>query len=507
MNPAIDVSNIVPVQINIAPTAIPYTNFGTLLVLGSSERIDVSERIREYTTIAGVAADFPADTPEYQAAIPYFSQEPQPSRLYIGRWAQSATPGVLNGAKLTASQQIMSNFTAIESGSFRISIDGDERSVTGIDLSDALNLNGVAAIIEQAMRPVTVAQGEEGWAGVTVRWSAADRRFVIKSGTTGIASSVSYASAAVSGTNIASLLGFTAASGASPLVAGLAAETLISAVHTLADKSRQWYGLTIATETQPSDEDHLEVAAYILASSRRRRYGVTITSTACLDATQGADLASKLRALGNKRVFWQYSSTNPYAITSFFGRAATVNFAASNAAITLMFKQEPGIAPEALTESEYAALKAKGGNAFLKLSNDASIIMPGQDADGTFFDEVHNLDWFENEVQTDVFNVLYQSTTKIPQTDDGAHIIVNTIEATCARAVANGVAAPGIWNATGFGQLRKGDTLSKGFYVFCPPMAFQSQADRETRALPPMQIALKLAGAVHSAPIIVNVNR
>lgn len=498
MDPVLDVSNIVPVQVVVSPTAVPYANFGTLLIAGDSDRIDVGERIRNYASLSEVAADFASTDPEYQAAVPYFSQEPQPSILFVGRWASSATNGVLHGGVLSAAQRLLSNFTAVSNGSLHISIDGVAHDVTGIDLSGALNLNGVASAVQTAL--------DISFAGAAVTWDAANGRFTIKSGTTGVASSVSYVTAAATGTSIATLLGLTQAM-ASPPVVGIAAETLLSGVEALADASSAWYGLTVASTHAVADADHIAVAGYILASARMRRYGVTITNSQCLDATNTNDLASLLRAMNNKRVFWQYSSANPYAVTSFFGRAATVNFNAQNAAITLMFKQEPGVGSENLTQNQFSALKAKGGNVFVKLNNGASIIMPGQDADGGFFDEVHNLDWLKNAIQTDVFNLMYQTTTKIPQTDDGAHQVINTIEATCVRAVFNGVAAPGPWNAAGFGQLRRGDVLSKGFYVFCPPMATQSQADRETRVLPPMQVAIKLAGAVHNAPVIVNVNR
>ena len=498
MDPVLDVSNIVPVQVTVSPTAVPYSNFGTLLILGDSDRIDIGQRIRSYASLNQMGYDFAATDPEYLAAIPYFSQEPQPNILFVGRWASTATKGLLRGGVLSAAQRLLANFTAVTAGSLRISIDGIAKDVTGINLAGALNLNGVASLIQTAL--------SAQFAGATVAWDAANGQFLVKSGTTGANSSVSFATAASAGTNMATLLALTQAMASTP-VPGMAAETPLAAAQALADASSAWYGLAFAATVPLGDADHLAVAAYILASSRMRRYGVTITNSQCLDPTRTDDLASLFRAANNKRVFWQYSSNNPYAITSFFGRAATVNFAAQNAAITLMFKQEPGVGAESLTETQFATLRAKGGNAFVKLSNGASIIMPGQDADGTFFDEVHNLDWLRNAVQTDVFNLMYQTTTKIPQTDDGAHQVVNTIEATCLRAVYNGVAAPGVWNAAGFGQLRRGDTLSKGFYVFCPPMAMQSQADRETRVLPPMQIALKLAGAVHSAPIIVNVNR
>ena len=71
----------------------------------------------------------------------------------------------------------------------------------------------------------------------------------------------------------------------------------------------------------------------------------------------------------------------------------------------------------------------------------------------------------------------------------------------------NGLVAPGQWNADGFGQLERGDTLPKGYYIYAQPMALQNQAIRETRVAPPMQIALKLACAIHEIDAIVDVNR
>jgi predicted transcriptional regulator len=75
-------------------------------------------------------------------------------------------------------------------------------------------------------------------------------------------------------------------------------------------------------------------------------------------------------------------------------------------------------------------------------------------------------------------------------------------------AVNNGLVAPGVWNSTlQFGLLKAFQTLPKGYYVFAPPVASQSQADREARKAPTIQCAIKLAGAVHSANVAINVNR
>ncbi len=75
------------------------------------------------------------------------------------------------------------------------------------------------------------------------------------------------------------------------------------------------------------------------------------------------------------------------------------------------------------------------------------------------------------------------------------------------QAVNNGLIAPGVWNGSATGQLSPGDTLTKGYYAWIQPMAEQAQADREKRKAPPIQVACKLAGAVHFADVLITVVR
>ena len=124
-----------------------------------------------------------------------------------------------------------------------------------------------------------------------------------------------------------------------------------------------------------------------------------------------------------------------------------------------------------------------------------------------YFDEIHGLDWLQNAVQTEVWNLLYQSKTKIPQTESGANQVIACIEACLEEAVNNGLIAPGTWNADGFGLLERGDYLEKGYYVYVSPIADQPQSEREQRKLPVIQIAAKLAGAVHFVDVQIDVNR
>lgn len=491
--PTLAVSDVVDVQIVMAPKAAATRDFGSLLILGSSNVIDTNERIRQYSTLDAVAADFGTTAPEYLAANLFFSQSPQPSLLYIGRWAETASSARLNGGALSSAQQAMSNFTSVTAGSMKITVDGTVKTLSAMNFSAAANLNAVASIITTAL------------AGATCVWNANYSRFEVSSPTTGATSTLTYASATGTGTDVSALLGLVTGVASAP-VNGVVAETLLACVAAVATQSAAWYGLQIA-DTSPTDADLLGVASFIEGASPSRIFGITTQNALALDGTSTTDLAAKLKAANYKRTFDQFSSSSPYAAASIFGRAFTVNFQGNNTTITLKFKQEPGVTAESLNETQAGVLKSKNCNVFVNYSNDTAIIQEGVMANGDFFDERHGLDWLQNDLQTAVYNLLYTSTTKTPQTDQGINRIVTTLCQRLDQAVANGLVAPGQWNGPEFGALKTGQFLSTGYYVYAPPVATQSQADREARKAPVIQVAIKLAGAVHFVDVIVNVNR
>ena len=495
MSQGLSIGDVVNVNVVMSPLAAATRNFGALLVLGSSDVIDTGERIRQYSTVDAVAADFGTSAPEYKAADLYFSQAPQPSVLYIGRFAQTATSGRLVGPSLSTAQQAIANFTAVTTGSLSMLVDGVASNLTTLDFSADINLNGVASTLTTAFAGVA-----------TVTWDAVYQRFTVTSATTGATSTVAFATTPGSGTDVAPLFGFRSTDGGRSAV-GSAVETLVAGVTACADASTDWYGVYCAPVTPEVDADRLAVAAFVEAASPSRIYGLTTQSAAVIDASQTTDIASQLKALKYSRTFVQYSSSSAYAAASLFGRAFTVDFTGNNTAITLKFKQEPGVTAETLTESQAAALTAKNCNVFVNYNNATAIIQQGVMVNGYFFDEVQGLDWLQNYVQTAIFNLIYTSPTKIPQSDAGVNQIVATCENAMVQAVSNGLVAPGVWNAPGFGAIVTGQTLAKGYYIYAPPISTQSQADREARMAPTLQIAAKLAGAVHSANVIINVNR
>ncbi|MBH2596589.1 MULTISPECIES: DUF3383 domain-containing protein [Serratia] len=486
------VRNVVGVAINMALRAAQARNFGSLLIIGASPVIDASERMRAYSGITGVQSDFGIQAPEALAAQVYYWQRPQPIDLYVGRWVKVDTAAALRGAILNTAQQAMTNFTTVTDGAMKISVDGTVKTVSGVDLSAETNLNGVAARVAEKLTAANVV------------WDANNARFVVSSKTTGEASAVGFATPNATGTDISALMGILEGTGAK-IIARQPAETITECVAKFIDLSSKWYGLYIAETI--SDDDVLAVAGLIQSDDVSRIYAHTTQNTAVLDADNNTDIASRLKAAAFGTTCVQYSSQSPYAAVSILGRAFTVNFAGWRTTITIKFKQEPGIVAETLTQTQALTLQQKNCNVFVNYDNDTAILQEGVMCNADFFDERHGLDWLQNYVQTNYYNRLYTSSTKVPQTDEGITDLLTNVEASLAQGAENGLIAPGVWGGDGFGALNTGDTLTKGYYVYSPPIAQQAQAEREARKAPVMQVAIKLAGAVHFGDVIINVNR
>lgn len=495
---ALPITRLINVQVNLSPTSAQIQNISTLLILASSDIIDTQERFRTYLSIDSVAADFGTTAPEYLAALLWFQQVPQPVTLQIGRWAKVNTAGRLIGATLPASSQLISAWTGITTGAFKIAIDaGALADVTGMNFSAETNLNGVASIIQTR---VNIANP-----GVTVVWNSTYKRFEVKSATTGAASAISFLQAPATGVDISSLLAMRSTSSGAYSAIGMIAETAVNAVSLFdANFGQNWYAVTLL---DGGNGDHIAIAAFIEAATNKHLYGISTIEAGVVSSTSTTDIAYIMGQLKYKRTVVQYSGSNIYAVCSLFGRILTVDYNGNSTVITLMYKQEPGIVAETLNASQVTALQTKNCNVFLAYNNSTAIIEKGVTASGDFLDIITGTDWLALTIQTDIYNLLYTTTTKIPQTDSGNNLITTTIEKRCAQGVTNGLLAPGVWGAAGFGALKQNDFLPKGFYVYAPPISSQFQADRDARKSVTFQVAAKLAGAIHTVNVIINVNR
>lgn len=319
------------------------------------------------------------------------------------------------------------------------------------------------------------------------------------------ANTVNTITALPAGNSTYGLFGNTVTNSGAYLVQGAEAQTPVSAVVDYDNNFGQsFYGLTVLGTT---DLQTIDISNFIEAANNKHIFAVSTTEAGVIVAASTSDIAAQLKALNLKRTLVQYSSVNPYAAVSLLARILTTDYNANNSVITLMYKQEPGIVAELLSATEIGVLESKNANVFVAYNNNTAIVEQGKMCNGYFVDEVTGTDWLALEIQNDIFNALYTSTTKIPQTDSGVHVLITLAENACAKGVINGLLAPGIWNAGGFGSLSQGDFMAKGFYVYASSVNDQSTAQRALRKSPPIQVAAKLAGAIHNVDVIINVNR
>lgn len=189
------------------------------------------------------------------------------------------------------------------------------------------------------------------------------------------------------------------------------------------------------------------------------------------------------------------------------GRGFSVNFEGSNTANTMNLKQLVGIDPDTgITQTIYNNCQTAGVDIYGSFAGISAYISNGNNK---YFDEIYNLIWFVNKIKVDGFNALLQVGNKIPQTEPGMSFLKSVFRAVCDAAVNNGYLAPGSWtSAEWFGS--QDDMIKnitqKGYYIYSQPVSKQSATNRAARQAPPIQIAVKEAGAIHSTNIIVSIN-
>lgn len=487
----IPVSSVVNVSIAIGATFPARAGFGTLnIVTAEIGVIGIAERIRSYSNLDGVTADWSANSEVVAAATAYFSQQPKPTSLKVSTRYPTAQPGQLRGGAVVDNAANLALFTAISDGSFTISIDGVSQDITGLNFSADTNLDDVASAIQTALQ--AVASG--GFTAATCTHDGT--RFYINSGTTGASSTVSFLTAVspASGTDISSLLQMRQGEGTK--TDGVAAETITASLNAIQNVDPDWYGLLFTKEVRDlvtiNTEDAVEAAAD-WCEARVKVFFNTSNDLDVLDSVTTTDIASVLQAKTLRRTMTTYSSyPNEYPSASVAGRAFTVNFSQPNSTLTLKFKQLPTITVEQLTQSQKAVLDSKSANALIEVGS-SDMYAESYMANGVFFDEVHGVDWLQNAIETNVFGYLLTRTTKVPYTNKGLAAIEQQIISALDEAVRNGLIAPG--------ETIDGEFLPNGYKTVVIPVEQINQSDKEARHYPGLSFVVLGAGAIHSVQI------
>lgn len=280
-------------------------------------------------------------------------------------------------------------------------------------------------------------------------------------------------------------------------------ESLAEAIAACRAFNLEWWGCVPLGKTTESGE-------FVSASSGEiEEAALTIESAApdsvMLFASTDLALLLNLKAKSFRRTLGIYSDDTNKAV-AITGYAMGANTGLANSAFTLKFKKLVGVVTDPLKESQVSDAEAVNANVYINRGATYDMFEQGTMADGTWFDEMLNLDMLSNGVQLSVMDIL-SKTAKIPQTEAGVATIINAFIPDLRNAVKIGFLAPGIWTAPGFMDLAQGDAIEEGYLIMSESIDSQTAADRDARICPPIYVALKLAGAIHSVVIQLNVNR
>ena len=269
----------------------------------------------------------------------------------------------------------------------------------------------------------------------------------------------------------------------------------------------EWYvGIYCADATQA---EHLSCAAYFEAVKPNSLYAYTTKDASVLTNADG-NIFAAMKALNYRRSFGQYSTQNPDAICAIVGWAMGAMTGMANSAYTLAYKTEVGVMTEnangVFASQSVEKIKSNNGNVYINRGSYYDIFEDGTMADGTWFDEMIFLDKYQNDMQLNIMDLLYQSN-KVPQTEAGMTQIVDAVKEVCVDMNRVGFIESGVWKAADIMELKKGDTLPGGYFIQTEAINDQAQAARDARKAPPVYVSLKLAGAIHHVTVQIDVNR
>lgn len=493
---AIEITEFANVSISVSPTGVAGGNFGILGFLTTDTDLYVAggdnpaqpilpaERVRAYTSLSSVGADWDAASEVYKAANAFYAQTPTPTDFVAMISYETAQAGsILGGATKTAAELVAEYNGATNGNDLSITIDGVDITLPDLDLSAGTDFDSIAAILEGLL------DAAAGSTGVTVTHNG--YQFVIIGGTTGVLSTMEPATSSVGNADLD--LGL--AGNLAKVSNGISAETPVQSLAKVVTDGHEFIGLDInkkwrdtLTSSGVGAEDiaiWAEGAKKIFCNTTNDRTVLTGSHSGIAKALKDRTLRFSLTTFSSERA--------AYPSAAVFGRAASVNFSAIGSTITLNLKQLPTISAESLSPAEYAHLKSYNASAVVQIGKTANAYTSSRMASGSWLDTTHGLLWLENRCEVDMFNLLYVTNTSIPFTQTGINTAVATLERSLEAAVRNGLAAPGF--------LPDGTYLDKGYIVNSVALADVPVSDKGNRIYKGLSFKMVGAGALHEVEV------
>lgn len=282
------------------------------------------------------------------------------------------------------------------------------------------------------------------------------------------------------------------------------ADTLIEPIGTsLADaraKSNEWYSFTHLTNRGYED---LKAMADFAESAAPSSFAFIWSADPEILTQEENSFATMHQA--------KYRHTNGTWHKDYTAAVGAMGYAmgqmrkTANSSFTLALKTFPSVLPSNLTGAQVTKLEGYKANVYVNRGG-YTMYELGTQFSGDYSDETIQLDNLVSEVQVAVAN-LVTSRPKIAQTEAGMTTLKDVIGSVLTTYISQGLIAPGTWNGPSILDLEPGQFLANGFLVQSEAIASQPAADRNARKAPPIYVAVKLAGAIHSVIVEIDVDR
>lgn len=484
------VSNIINVSVNATPQGISEKNVNSI-ALFTHEPTNSLNGYEICLSASQVAQFYGTSSVTAQMANALFAQSPN-IRTGNGQLvviplltAVPASAGELVTANISAN---LSAIIAVTSGDIRITINGTNYDLTGLNFANCLTFTDIANVLQARIGVATIVSTANGLR-ITSR----------KVGTT---SSIALA-AVPSGTGTA-LNGsgfFNAAAATTTAGLNSTGESLATAVARTGD-SVGYFG--VMTTLLLDDTAITAFATAVQAMDKMFHYASANTQDIA-----GIGLSLTNATLDQTR-FKVYSAGLAQARlmnAAYVGRSHSVNFSGNLTSQTMWLKTLAGIDPDlGISQTLYSQAALNGVDLYVSFDGVSSVISNGANK---YFDQVYSRFALKFALQTAGFNFLRQTNTKIPQTEAGMNGLKSAYGQVMERFVSAGYIAPGGWNSSEtFGDpvLFRTNITNRGYYIYSLPVSLQNSVERQNRVAPLVQIAAKEAGAIHTSNVIVLIN-
>ena len=425
------------------------------------------------------------------------------------------TPAVLTGGTVTPA-----SLTSISDGAFKISVNGDEKDITGLDFASADDINGVVTVLTGKIDGVTVTANEES--------------LILTTTETGSAATLAFASAGSAGTDVSALLGLTSGAGASVVNGATTPVVDISEMLGLTQESgaslqASGYVAGSITEELAANRAYIQnIGSNAYAWSLDAEYrdtqdaqdfaswvnGLGVEGVTCivtnnpnvLSASDTSNIAYICNSMNYQGVATFYhDNAQVYPDVAYLATLQSVNYATANSVLDMKFKNLGSIPAVTLPDlnTNLTTLDNKRCNTITYWgTRDALCVRNGDQSSSLWRSDLWvNVCNFIAELKINVANVFLRNK-KIPYTVAGQTLLTSAITQTCDAYVTNGSFADREYADS---TSENGVSLQPAYTITPQPISSSTAAQRRASIGTPFAIVLNDSGSMRSVAISIEV--